>query len=386
LPLLDYPLWWVANSYDLLMYTGDTAYFDTYYQTMVNVLDNFYPSVTNPATQLITKGFGVSGSYGDYAFLGRTGPVTYFNVLYVLALDNAASIAQFLGGHDDDVARWTARAQNVSAAVNSDLFDAAAGAYYDGACGFSPCQTHAQDGNALSIVSGTANTSRAESVLSYIANNMAQPYGNAFYDNDVVGSGYSTRVYAFISYFELEARFITGLAESALEEIRRLYGWMTSHDPSLTMWEGIGADGLPYEGAFTSMAHGWSTGIVPALSNYVLGVIPTGPGFSAWSVKPMPGDVTWAKGQVPTPNGPINVFWYTNADFGLFFLNVNSPAGTTGTISVPVSNSSVFVWVDSQPAWNGQSQAYQSKLEDTRDYVSVQVQGGNHTITVGYSG
>jgi hypothetical protein len=96
--------------------------------------------------------------------------------------------------------------------------------------------------------------------------------------------------------------------------------------------------------------------------------------------------VSWAKGQVPTPNGPINVFWYNNAEFGLFFLNVNSPAGTTGTISVPVSNSSVSVWVDSQPVWNGQSQAYQSKLEDSSDYVSVQVQGGNHTITVGYSG
>jgi len=389
LPLLDYPLWWVACSYDLYMYTGDTAYIQQYYQNMVDVLDNFYPAVSNPATQLITKGYGVSGSYGDYAFLDRTGPVTYFNALYVLALQNAASIATFLGGHDADAARWTAKAQNVSVAMNNLIFDNTAGAFYDGTCGFAPCPTHAQDGNSLSIVSGVANSSRADSILSYLSAHNTLPYGNSFYDNDQVGAGFSQRVYAFISYFELEARFLTGLADSALDQIRRTYGWMASNDPGITMWEGIGTDGLPYEGAFTSMAHGWSTGIVPALTNYVLGVTPTGPGFSEWSVKPIPGDVQWAKGVVPTPTGPINVYWNNNEQLGLFFLSVSSPAGTSGTVSVPVPNSSSIVFVDGIPSYvNSQSKAYSAQYLDASQegYVSVQVPGGEHTVTVGFSG
>ena len=382
LPLLDYPLWWVRNSYDLLVYTGNTTYFDTYYQTMVNTLDTFYPSITDSNTQLITKGVGVSGGYGDYAFLGRTGAVTYYNTLYVLALNNAASIAKFLGGHDDDAARWTARAQTVSDAINSRLFDSAAGAFFDGACGSSPCQTHAQDGNSLSIVSGVANAARAQSILSYMATNMSQPYGNAFYDNDVVGGGFSQRVYAFISYFELEARFLAGSADTALEEIRRLYGWMAKNDPGITAWEGIGTDGLPYEQGFTSMSHGWSTGIVPALTNYVLGVIPTGPGFSTWSIKPMPGDVQWAQGQVPTPNGEISVSWDNSASFSL---SISTPTSSSGTVSVPVSSNSVPVYVNATQVWPAtQPNPYSPQYAD--GYVALQAPGGSITITVGSSG
>ncbi len=86
---------------------------------------------------------------------------------------------------------------------------------------------------------------------------------------------------------------------------------MATHDPGVTQWEGIGEGGKPYEDDFTSMAHGWSTGIVPLMSNYVLGVKPAGPGFSRWIVKPITtgGGLTWARGAVPTPMGPISVFW-----------------------------------------------------------------------------
>jgi hypothetical protein len=367
------------------MYTGDEDYITKYYPNIVKVLDTFYPSITDPDTQLVTKGLGVSSNYGDYAFLPRTGPVTYYNVLYVLALNHAVTIAQFLGGRDADAARWIARANTVSASVNNNLFDTSVGAFYDGACGFSPCATHAQDGNSISIRSGVANDTIAKSVLSYLSKANARPYGNSFYDNDLLQDGFSQRVYAFISYFEIDARFKTGLADTALEEIRRLYGWMATHDPEITVWEGIGANGTKYEGAFTSLAHGWASGIVPALSNNVLGVTPTGPGFTAYSIKPIPGDVSWAKGVVPTPNGPIRVYWNSNKDLGLFFLTASAPAGYNGTISVPVMNTSVPVYFDSQLAWSGNKAARAVAAEHGDGYVTLPINGGDHTVTVGYN-
>ncbi|KUJ09723.1 Six-hairpin glycosidase [Mollisia scopiformis] len=384
LPLLDYPLWWVVCSYDLLMYTGDVAYIQQYYSNIVQVLDTFYPSVTNTQTQLISKGIGISGGYGDYAFLPRSGPVTYYNALYVLALDNAASIATFLDGKQADAARWTARAQNVSASLNKYNFDITNGAFFDGTCGGEAyCETHAQDGNSLSIVTGVANATRANQVLSYLATHNARPYGNSFYDNDAIGAGFSQRVYAFISYFEIEARFIVGSASSALEEIRRLYGWMANHDPTITQWEGIGADGIPYEGAYTSMAHGWATGIVPALTNYILGVIPQGPGFSVYSVKPIPGDVKWAKGVVPTPHGPITVSWNSNPSQGQFYISTTGPAGTKGTVYVPVANASVAVYLDSNPV--PQMNGTQSSASQDVGYVAVPINDDQtHVITVGF--
>ena len=84
--------------------------------------------------------------------------------------------------------------------------------------------------------------------------------------------GAAQRVYAFTSYPEFVARFRSGLADSAIDQIKRTYGAMYTSDPGITAWEGIGPGGTPYEGAFTSMAHGWSTGALPALTNELLGV------------------------------------------------------------------------------------------------------------------
>lgn len=368
LPLYDYPLWWVVCSYDLFMYTGDTAYVTKYYPHLRRVLDTFYPSTTNLTTGLLSKGIGVSEGYGDYAFLPRSGTITYYNALYVLALDHAASIALSLG-HEADYARWFSRARTVSKAMDQ-LFDASSGAFYDGGiCNGTFCPTHAQDGNSLSILAGATNTTRARSILGHLSSQHARPYGNAFYDNDVLGP-FSQRVYAFISYFEIAARFRTGLAVSALEEIRRLYGWMSTHDPGVTTWEGIGPGGVPFEDGFTSLAHGWATGIVPALTNYVLGVEPTGPGFSSWAVRPVPGDVRWAKGVVPTPRGPIEVSWNGSAN-GLFSLRVTAPVGTRGVVSVP-RGAGRRLYVNSQLV-------VQAASDD--GYVNVAVDGGEtHTV------
>jgi hypothetical protein len=99
LPLFDYPLYWVVCSYDLFVYTGDSSYMQKYYSTLQRVLNDWYPSVTNTTTSLLDKDDGGASGYGDYAFLPRSGTITYYNALYVLALKHAASIANFLGLH-----------------------------------------------------------------------------------------------------------------------------------------------------------------------------------------------------------------------------------------------------------------------------------------------
>ena len=331
LPLFDYPLWWVMASWDYLLHTGDRAYASTYYPNLLAVLDTWFPSVTN-ANGLLEKGLNGTDGYGDYAFLPRTGEVTYYNAAYVQALNAAANVAQLLG-KPADASRWTARAATVGAAINARLWDPAAGAYLDSGTG--PAR-HAQDGNAMAVTSGVADPAHATSALAYLAAHTSQPYGNAFMDNDTLSGvdGASQRVYAFTSYPELVARFQTGNAASALDQIRRTYGWMDTHDPGVTNWEGIGPGGTPYEGAFTSMAHGWSTGVLPALTNELLGAAPTSAGFATWRVAPHPGDVAWARGVLPTPHGPLRVSWTSAAH--RFHLTIDAPRGTSGTVTLPV--------------------------------------------------
>jgi hypothetical protein len=372
LPLFDYPMYWVTSSWDYLLYTGDLGYGRTYYPNLVKLLDDWYPSVTD-SNGLLQKGLNGTSGYGDYAFLGRTGEVTYYNALYVLALHDAAAMASALG-HSSDAARWTQRSQAVAAAINAHLWDPSAGAYLDSATG--PVR-HAQDGNGYAVLAGVADPQRVASALDYLSAHTATPYGNSFMDNDTLVPDGTQRVYAFTSYPEIQARFLTGQAASAIDEIKRLYGWMASHDPGSTDWEGIGAGGSMYEGGYTSAAHGWSTGVLPALTNDLLGATPTGPGFSTWSVQPHPGSVTWARGQLPTPHGPLDVSW-TAGRGAAFTLTVDAPRGTAGEVSVPASGR-IQVRADGRVVWNGSSG---SGAQAAGGYVTLHVGPGHHTVVV----
>ncbi|MHC3473135.1 alpha-L-rhamnosidase-related protein [Streptomyces sp. 7R007] len=364
LHLFDYPLWWVTCSWDYVLYTGDRDYAARYYPNLLKVLDQWYPTVTDEAG-LLSKGLNGTADYGDYAFLGRTGRITYYNALYVQALNDAAALARWLG-RPADAARWAQRADGVAQAVNTHLWDASAGAYLDSATG---AVRHAQDGNAMAVTSGVADAERTASLLDHLDATTRLRYGNAFMDNDTLFGGASQRVYAFTSYPEIVARFLAGRADSALDQIRRTYGWMDSHDPGITHWEGIGPNGSLYEDAYTSMAHGWSTGVLPALTHQLLGARPTSPGYAAWEVRPRPGTVAWARGQLPTPHGPLRVGWSNAAE--RFDLTVQAPKGTRGTVVVPGAAQDVAVRLDGRPVWNGRRAAH----------PGVQVAAGHVTLT-----
>ena len=99
-----------------------------------------------------------------------------------------------------------------------------------------------------------------------------------------------------------------------------------------TAWEAIGGGGSidGYERAASSLASGWSTGALPALTNDVLGVRPTGPGFSTFDALPHPAGLAWAQGRVPTPAGAIT-FGFTSSSFGHHIRS----AGRTGQHAAP---------------------------------------------------
>jgi hypothetical protein len=100
--------------------------------------------------------------------------------------------------------------------------------------------------------------------------------------------------------------------QDALDLIRRYWGdmlrrgattWWEKFDPSWPedcKWALDRMDCL-------SLCHGWSSGPTAYLTENVLGVRPTGAGFSTVKICPELGDLTWAEGDVPTPGGLIHV-------------------------------------------------------------------------------
>jgi hypothetical protein len=327
LVLFDYPSFWVQSLYDYVLYSGDLSVVTQLWPNLVQLMDVWYPDQAG-ADGLLVNDLGPA----DYAYIHRRGTVVaYYNAGYVLALNEAAKLATW-AGESGSAAAWEARAAALSAPFNATFFDRSVGAYLDSPTG---APVHPQDGNVFAILAGLASPQQASSALAYLSREDTRPWGNTIADNDswddpIWGADADDRVYPFMSYFEVLARFASSMDDSAIDLIRREWGWMLSHGPESTMWEDIGPGGAGPTDSVPSFDHGWSSGAAPALTSYVLGVRPTSPGFATFVVAPQPGSsLSSASGVVPTPHGDLTVSW-TKED-GRLAISVEAPAGESWT-------------------------------------------------------
>ena len=282
------------------------------------------PVVLARGDGLIVNTFGPH----DYGYIRRTGSVVgYYNAGYSAALGLAAKLATWTGD-SARAAAWDARAAAIAARVREVFWDDVAGAFLDSEGGQ---VAHPQDANALAVLAGAATQDEAKRALYFLDAHNQRDYGNTMVENDAFdfwawGYGGNERVYPFISYFEVAARFSVGFADSALDQLRRGWGYMirTGHN---TTWEAIGNSGGPFQGGYTSLASGWSSGAAPALTYYALGIRPVTPGFATFVVAPNAPGVGRASGEVWTPHGPIKVSWGYNRHSKLS-VKVLAPPGT----------------------------------------------------------
>ncbi len=328
LDLFDYNAYWVDDLYDYVLYTGDLSLARQVWPNLVELMDDWYPAQMGGSRLLVNSGGDLD--YGSIPRRGQT--VAYYNAGYARALDLAASIATWLGQRTAASA-WLERIDPLAAAFSPAFWDPSVGAFKDTTDG--PV-VHPEDGNAFAVLEGLATRAQARSALAYLMSHEWQPYGAAIADNNTWdgfpwGDNASMRVYPFISYFEVIARFETGLDSSALALIRREWGYMLANGPKSTMWETIGPYGSPPVDSVPSWDHGWSSGAAPALTNYALGVTPTAPGFGSYLARPHPGDLKWARGAVPTPHGPIRFSWA----YGKGTLTGRVVAPVPGTLTLP---------------------------------------------------
>ncbi len=282
-----------------------------------------------------------NGQDWDYYDGNKIGEVTAFNDIYFEELVNAATMADALGQSREATA-YRSEAALVRRAINQFLFNPGLGVY--GMSNLEP-DVVAQDANALAVQYGIPHRPENVAILQRMEQLLpATPFGpEAFTAN----SAYRTQISPFVTNEEVAALFDTGQSDPAVALIEQLWGHMDAPGPDDTRadWELVAADGTPGFDANTSLAHGWSSGATAQLTNQVLGVTPTGAGFSKWSIDPHPGTLSWAEGRVPTPAGAIRVEWAQDVQTGRFTLDARSPSGTTGTIVMPVPSRGGIVTV-----------------------------------------
>ncbi|MHB8896520.1 MAG: alpha-L-rhamnosidase-related protein [Candidatus Geothermincolia bacterium] len=297
----DYTAWWVVVLYQYYIHTGD-----------IELVRELFPVIKRALAYMHGQCRG--GMYRQTPFnmwewcftVLRFGKPAYTNVLYYWALNCASSMAHDIAESDVSIG-YVSRAFRLGEAIERVLLDQERGVLVDTTAdrGRVP-----QDANSLAIVSGLSGEPQdAGRILEYLRDRLWVEWGSTnvdipYYRLTPGVQPHNKRVIPFMNNYEVLARFSAGDDKGAVELVRSCWGGMVDTEPNTTFWEWKGRDG-GVDGHITSLCHGWSAGVTPLLTKYVLGIRPSGPGFRSFKFDPRPVGLEWAEGRVPVPGGFI---------------------------------------------------------------------------------
>ncbi|WP_078499941.1 alpha-L-rhamnosidase-related protein [Wenjunlia vitaminophila] len=372
----EYVTWFIHNLYTHWLYTGDQEYVERWWPQLTRATAWLEGVRADDPKGLIS--FQEVGSCGHYGY-SDCGHETYINALYARNLEQMARLAR-VTGHKADASGYASRAAAVKDAINEELWDEETGAYrlsreIPGA--------YPQDANATAVLTGVADDEQATRALDYLRRNSWGPYGAYTVSPSTPNASIRPFYEPLPSWFEtsarLEATDSSGEVDnSALDLMRTFWGHQLSQDPGSTFWEKADPSGNPGIKQFTSLAHGWASGPTVALTTQVLGVQPTGPGYSSYAIVPNTGDLTWAQGEVPTPHGNISASWRAGRD-GVV-LKATAPSGTVGRLAVPTRGERVSVTLDGRTVWDGSRAVGGARASSDGEFVYVDAVGAGHHV------
>jgi hypothetical protein len=266
-------------------------------------------------------------------------------------------------GDGANAAKYRARAETVKAAAGKYLTDASGT--------FGPrWQT-----NAAAVIGGAAGPERYDAIWRDVLSKVGQMDGP--------GLGHGPIISPYYGDYVLRAMAEMNHREAALGWMRQFWGGMLN-EGATSFWEAYDVDWYHEDfhsslqadnrsGYFVSLAHGWSSGPTAWLMEEVLGIQPTGAGFSMVNLRPDLVDLEWARGAMPTPHGLIKVDAHKR--LGTAEIVVDLPQGVVARLSVPVSGARVTaVHV------NGKSVSGESAEGGARRVVVLD-HAGNYVVT-----
>src|SRR6056297_806683 len=217
---------------------------------------------------------------------------TVVNAFHIEAIEKMAEMARAIGEHEEAEAFET-RAELAKTSFQKTLFDENEGIYRDG-IGTDHSSIHA---NFFPLAFGIVPHDKLAGVVSWLKK------------KDMQCSPYAAQ------YF-LDALLNHGADDKALDLILansdRSWKHMVDSGTTIT-WE---AWGMKYK-TNQDWNHAWGAAPANLLPRHILGVQARTPGWTTATIRPCPGDLKFARGKVPTPNGPIKVDWANEEIFRL---------------------------------------------------------------------
>ncbi|OTB09608.1 glycoside hydrolase family 78 protein [Hypoxylon sp. CI-4A] len=377
-----YHMWTLIGTYNYALFSGDLDFIRNHWGKYLAGVD-FITDQLDPSLGLLN----ITGYTNDWGRFYTDNTSVSAQVLYYRTLTTGSTLATWIGDTTGVNSTWLKAAAKLKHAINARLWDEKVGAF-DNSIESRENNTglHPQDGNALALLFGVVNASsdQGQAISSALTKNWG-PIGAK--SPELPGE-----VSPFISSFEIQAHLLAGQTQRALDLIRTSWGWYLNNENGTqsTMVEGYLVDGTfgyrhdaGYEEvySYTSHSHGWATGPVSALTEYVAGLSVTGLAGSTWRIAPQFGDLTHAEGGYTTSLGKYSVSWTVSSGGG-YTLDYSVPQGTTGVLVLPISKLSEQnkVRVDGQIVAINLDQHQDNR--DNRPFHIVEGKGGRHRVKV----
>ena len=161
-------------------------------------------------------------------------------------------------------------------------------------------------GSAIMVVAGIAGPDKYEVIANLLRNvRHSSPY---------------------IDKYQLEALFIMGKNQQALERIRSRYGKMVEDPDITTLWES-------FDGGNWSYNHAWSGGPYIMMYQYLAGIKPVKPGFEQFEVFPELRNYNKLNCNFSTVRGRVSMNYEINNE--AVSIHVTVPHSAEGIVRVP---------------------------------------------------
>jgi alpha-L-rhamnosidase len=329
-----YSSFWFTGVADYYRHTGDKAFLERTHARMVQLLD-FVDKEFDERSLYANK--SKVWLYVDWSpdFNGDTPETRRATTLeFLRAYTQAAWMLRELGD-TANAAKYQARAAAIKSAAQQYLLDPATGA-------FGPrWQT-----NAAAVISGAADPSQYDAIWKNVLSQVGTRPTNTL----IISPYYNDYV--------IRALAATGHRDAALKWIRQYWGGMVN-EGATSFWEAYDPSWYTHDfhaalesdnvsGYNVSLAHGWSSGPTDWLMEQVLGIQPTGAGFSTVDIRPDLVDLAWARGAEPTPHGLLKVEARKSSNATAITLDI--PESVTARVSVPAATPNPHILVNGTPA------------------------------------
>jgi hypothetical protein len=321
-----YHLYSLIDIHDYYLYTGNTAYLEKNWDAFKLGLNYSLSFIDSTGFQYVTKP-------NDWLRFGMGGHNIEANAILYYTLGLGIKLADIL--NDTTVTtKYTKVMSGIKTAANNRLWDPSMNLYRDNDT-LPLTSLHPQDGNCWAIISGLTNTTAQSVNISNALKARWGPYG-------APAPEAGKTVSPFISGFELQAHYLAGHPQYAVQLMKLMWADFMLDDPRMTnstFIEGYSTNGDLHYAPYTndpriSHAHGWATGPTSTLTFHAAGLQITGAAGSSWAIMPSLGGLTEVEAGYQTKLGSFSVK-VNGGSSGAMVIDFSTPKGTSGVLSVP---------------------------------------------------